>query len=44
MTCTYQGVCPMIPAAFQGTSIAAGKCERCQHNSNSKGGAKRGRR
>ena len=49
MACTLQGECPMIPIAFKGTSIAAGKCVRCQHNSatkkaSAKGGRGGGRR
>ena len=44
MACTIKGECPMIPIAFKGTSIAAGKCVKCQHNSGSKFNAKRGGR
>jgi len=36
MTCTFKGQCPNIPPAMMHTSIAAGKCERCEHNGNKK--------
>lgn len=43
VVCSIKGECPMIPVAFKGTSIAAGKCVRCQHNIGNKKGKSRGR-
>ena len=34
----------MVPPAMIGTSIAAGKCERCEHNSTAKKNKRGGRR
>ena len=44
VNCTYKGQCPEIPPALMHTSIAAGRCERCDYNSSRKVRGRRSRK